>query len=309
MKRCVVGLVALVVTAVGAGMGSASPAWAVFPGGDGRLAFDTGGRVVDPHNIYTVNQDGTGLMQLTSDGQSSDPAWSPNGRRIAFSRRGFIFVMTSTGTSPRKVAHLGHSAQPAWSPDAKRIAFAHLGDIWTVAAAGGTPTQLTHDAATCPDSEPTWSPLGGRIAFTNGCGNVVVLRLSTGARRQITDAAGPDFTADGRGLVFASDDDLAGGVLPGPQYESSNLTGGGRTMWSRVFCAEGAPCLYGNVAASPTSTLAGPAGVFVETLDGGGFCVSGTAGSTIDFCPSGAGFPLPNHIDWQPTDLKQRTEG
>src|SRR3954463_4020262 len=82
---------------------AAAPAQAAFPGANGRLAFDSAG------NIYTVKADGTRLLKLTSDGESSGPAWSPSGKRIAFSRRGFIFVMTAQGRFPRKIERLGHS--------------------------------------------------------------------------------------------------------------------------------------------------------------------------------------------------------
>ena len=242
-------------------------------------------------------------------------------------------MMTQRGRWPRKVERLGHSSQPAWSANGKRIAFVHRGDIWLVSAGGGVPTRLTHDASFCVnDDQPAWSPLGGTIAFQQTVGTynpveggcdvtsdnpiqIVLLRLRTGARHAITDAWDPNFTGDGRGLVFQSDqdpDDPAPASLGAPQYESSNLTGEPRLFYSRAWCAEGAPCLT-DVVAAPSSTLANPQGVYVETLEGaepgifGGFCVN--SASSVDG-PSGggnvdAGFcrfdgSMIDQLDWQP---------
>ena len=302
----------MMVVSLAAGAALPATSRAAFPGANGLLAFDDNGGVTLPvGNIYTIKPDGTDLVQLTTDDESIEPAWSPNGRRIAFSRRGFIFVMTAQGKWPRKVARLGHSYQPAWSPNGKQIAFTHMGDIWIVRAAGGTPTRLTNDGATCGDSDPTWSPLGGVIAFS-GCGDVVLLRLKSGTKHTINDAYGPDFTADGRGLVFSSLEDWQdgqdGGNYPGPQFQSSDLTGAHRNAYSKDLCAEGAPCQFGNVAAAPTSTLANPQGVYLQEFEGqepdtfGGFCVSTTAGLTTGYCQwvPDTTLPLPTNFDWQP---------
>lgn len=316
----------LALIALAASLAAATPAEAAFPGANGRLAYDYGG------NIYTINPDGTGLVQLTRDGQSVEPAWSANGKRIAFVRRGFIFVMTQRGKWPRKVTRLGHSYQPAWSPNGKRLVFAHMGNIWVVRAAGGTPVQLTHDriaAGTCT-ADPAWSPLGGTIAFTeispgylDGDGRcsienfhavqIVVRRLKNGVRHTISDAFGPDFTADGRGLVFSSVEDWQDGQddgnYPGPQFQSADLTGAHRDAYSFALCAEGAPCQQGKVAAAPTSTLASPQGVYVQEFEGqeegttGGFCVSTTAGLATGYCqrvPDTTVPISPADIDWQP---------
>ena len=57
---------------------------------------------------------------------------------------------------------------PAWSPDGSRIAFTAESNarhkIWTMNADGSNPTQLTTDAGF--DVSPTWSPDGTRIAFS-----------------------------------------------------------------------------------------------------------------------------------------------
>ena len=77
-----------------------------------------------------MNADGSGVARLTdSEATDADPAWSPDGRRIAFAsdRDGGsnIYVMNADGSG---VARLTDSSAgdygPAWSPDGRRIAFA-----------------------------------------------------------------------------------------------------------------------------------------------------------------------------------------
>jgi len=58
--------------------------------------------------------------------------------------------------------------QPAWSPDGRRIAFVARRNqehkVWTMNADGSNPVQLTTDAGF--DQSPTWSPDGANIAFS-----------------------------------------------------------------------------------------------------------------------------------------------
>ncbi|MEK6408414.1 MAG: HEAT repeat domain-containing protein [Acidobacteriota bacterium] len=82
-------------------------------------------------DLWLINRDGTGLRRLTTDGMSSDPAWSPSGNEIAFADEGSIKIMNLRTGAVRGLrglrGHRGHAhdyteySGPEWSPNGKAI--------------------------------------------------------------------------------------------------------------------------------------------------------------------------------------------
>ena len=148
----------------------------------------------------------------------TDPAWSPDGRRIAFvSRRdgrSHVYVMRADGTGSRRVTDARPDDEsPTWSPDGRRIAFSRVGDLFAVPSRGG-PVRRIGRALEGEALDPAWSPNGALIAYDYrppgySIREIWVVGVDGTRARKVTrlraESTRPAWSPDGRRIAFQSD--------------------------------------------------------------------------------------------------------
>ena len=188
---------------------------ASFPGKPGEIAFF---RVGKRKGIYVTDPTGRKLRRVTR-GYDIAPAWSPDGRRVAFlrgDRKSFvsdnykgIYVVNADGSGLRLLLRSSKSmrklSSPSWSPDGTRLAFGYDGAIGVVNADGTGARPLLADSHGRELQEPEWSPDGKTLVFADSdvSEGMSVLDLTTGQQRRVTRvcSATPDWSPDGRRLA------------------------------------------------------------------------------------------------------------
>ena len=108
-----------------------------------------------------MHADGGAPVLLTDKARDLQPAWSPDGGLIAFSRDlRHIFVVEIASGDLTQLTETIDSYAPSWSPDGSAIVFgtnrAGTQDLWIMDSAGRGESPLTQDRAV--DLVPTWRP-------------------------------------------------------------------------------------------------------------------------------------------------------
>ena len=215
-------------------------------------------------DVFALSRPPSEPTNLTdANGNDLAPAWSPDGRRLAFAstRDGdpHVFVAERDGGRLRDVTAGG---EPAWSPDGRRLAFARPegagSDVWVVDADGGRARRLA------AGEWPAWSPDGRRIAVDRG-GEVYVASPDGGRPVPLTRGRLPAWSPDGRALAFTSDrggsDDVY--VLTLRTSAVRRLTSDAADDWAPAWSPDGRRLLF-------VSDRDGRDQLFTIGSDGGG---------------------------------------
>jgi dipeptidyl aminopeptidase/acylaminoacyl peptidase len=208
----------------------AGPAHSAFPGANGKIAFarcEVSG--CTSFHIWTMDANGANQVAITNGGNGDDdPAWSPNGQKIAFQQCGSgcttagIVVANANGTGAVPVtppAGPDYDDYPAFSPDGSKIAFHHCPAsasscaIDVMGADGSNPHQLTTTLGTNESqSTPMFSPDGSKVAFQDCPGGtpcfIAVVPSTGGTLVPLTNPtsnadASPDWSPDGTKIAFS----------------------------------------------------------------------------------------------------------
>jgi serine/threonine protein kinase len=180
-----------------------------------------------PPQIY-VSLIGRGSpLQLTKEGASHSPAWSPDGQTIAFLRvegQGYsqVRLIPTLGGPEQQIGRMRISSLLSWSPDSKRIFFSARGEgtrkssIFFLPSSGGEPQAVTSASKTDYPSDltPVVSPDGKKLAFVREFADynraLMVQDLNqqgvtTGQPRAVVQGpvlGGPAWSSDGRELFY-----------------------------------------------------------------------------------------------------------
>ena len=216
---------------------------AVSPTG-ARAVFEARGEIIsapvekgDPRNLSNT----TGVMER-------DPAWSPDGRWIAYfsdeSGEYALHLRDQTGMGEVKKIKLGEGpgffSSPVWSPDSKKLAYKdqRVG-LWYVDVATGQNVKVDSNTYGTDDGvlDPSWSPDSKWLAYTKQLDNrlraVYLYSLDTKRANQATDGLGDArytaFDKSGKYLFFTASTNV------GPTISFADLSGIGHQSSRSVY--------------------------------------------------------------------------
>jgi tricorn protease len=200
-----------------------------------RAVFEARGEILSA----PADKGDTRNLTNTTNVMERDPAWSPDGRWIAYlsdeSGEYALHLRDQTGMGEVKKISLGDGtpgfyASPVWSPDSKKIAYNRQDvSLWIVDTEKGTSVKI--DKNTFGDFgdvlEPSWSPDGKWLAYAKQLDNrlraVYLYSVDKNQTHQITDGLGDarhvTFDKSGKYLYFSASTNV------GPTISFADLSG------------------------------------------------------------------------------------
>jgi TolB protein len=169
--------------------------------------------------LHVTDADGEGgQIALASPEPIISPAWSPDGRELAYvsfeTQKAVVWVQDVLSGERRMLANFrGSNSAPAWSPDGRELAVTlsrdGLSQLYVMPRAGGTPRRLT--SSNSIDTEPVYSPDGRRVYFVSDRGGgPQIYRVSAGGgsveRVSFSGAynISPAISPDGRLMAYVT---------------------------------------------------------------------------------------------------------
>ena len=142
------------------------------------------------------------------------PAVSPDGKQVAFSYMGDIWIVAAEGGRARQLTnHAAYEREPLWSPDGASLAFTSnrngSNDVFIVPAAGGVPLQLTWHSG--DDLATDFTPDGKSVVFRSGrasSGSLYKVPVGGGTETPVLEtywnyAAYGRISPDGKSVLFS----------------------------------------------------------------------------------------------------------
>jgi TolB protein len=200
-----------------------------------RIAYVT--KAANRFALRVTDADGEGgQVALTSPEPIISPAWSPNGRELAYvsfeTQKAVVWVQEVASGQRRQVANFrGSNSAPAWSPDGSTLAVTlsrdGISQLYLMNKDGANLRRVTQSSAI--DTEPVFTPDGRQIYFVSdrgGSPQIYRMPASGGAVERVTFSGGynisPAISPDGKLLAYVSRNgsafrlvtmDLAGGAV------------------------------------------------------------------------------------------------
>jgi Tol biopolymer transport system component len=208
-------------------------------------------------NVYVMNANGSGQRRLLRN--AGGVAWSPDGRKIAFTRQTWanqnrqtlpdehLYVMNADGSGLlRLTSDQASDAFPVWSPDGRKIAFQRRtgilaeSDVYVIDVDGSGERNLTGDGTSSP---PVWSPDGRKIAFGSwrdgGWGAIYLMNADGSGQRRLAGGFPVAWSPNGRRILFVRVGGVGRGGPAAAYVYVMNADGSGQRRLTRT--AQGSP--------------------------------------------------------------------